>query len=341
MSDEVLIIHNAVGGTHFVESNAGLIQEVAAVAAALGTLGFAYDVSAIDSIEQLPAVLREHRQTVIINLVEELPQNIADACYVPAICRACGRVSTGSDTPALLLAQNKWQTKAVLRAHNIPTPNSALIPRGQPLPQHELQPGRYVVKPPFSDASEGIDADSIVDIPSKAVAPAVARIHERFHQPALVEQFIPHRELNVSVMERNGEPRVLAIAEIDFAAFEADKPRIVGYAAKWLSDSFEYNNTPRIIPAQLSKRAAKLVHDYAIDTWHAVGCRDYARVDFRMDDAERPFVLEVNPNPDISPDAGFAAALAAAGTAYEEFVRTLLDNAQCRLHSITRLDSNE
>ena len=110
---------------------------------------------------------------------------------------------------------------------------------------------------------------------------------------------------------------------------------------QWLSDSFEYNNTPRIIPAPLSKRAAKLVHDCAIETWRALGCRDYARLDFRMDDAERPFVLEVNPNPDISPDAGFAAALAAAGLTYDSFVNTLLENAHDRHPKTTRLDLNK
>jgi D-alanine-D-alanine ligase len=186
------------------------------------------------------------------------------------------------------------------------------------------------VKPVFSDASEGIDVDSIVDFPGKALSKAIKRIHEKFNQPALVEQFIPNRELDVSLFQQNGEVKVLPIAEIDFSAFDKDKPRIVDYSAKWEADSFAYNNTPHIVPAQLSKKAAESVKQYALAAWNATGCQDYARIDFRMDDNEQVFVLEVNPNPDISPDTEFAASLTAAGISYERFIEMLLDNASVR-----------
>ena len=333
MTADVLIVHNAADGTdteQFAESNAGVLEEVDAVVAALEKLDIRYKVTSIRSIAELPAVLSAASGRIIFNLVEELPQNIKDACYVPAVCRAYGRPCTGSDTSALLLAQNKWQAKAILRAHNIPTPDSAIIPCGRKPRRGELAKGTYLVKPAFSDASEGIDEHSIVDAPGDSLNNAVAQVHERFAQPALVEQFIPNRELNVSVFEESGHVRVLAVAEIDFSAFGANKPRIVGYSAKWLTDSFEYNNTPRIIPAPLSKEADALVRQYALDAWKALGCADYIRVDFRMDDKEQPFVIEVNPNPDLCPGDGFAAALEVAGISYDQFVRTILGNAAAR-----------
>jgi ribosomal protein S18 acetylase RimI-like enzyme len=104
----------------------------------------------------------------------------------------------------------------------------------------------------------------------------------------------------------------------------------VGYEAKWLADSFEFNHTPRIIPAPLSKRLAQQVRELAVAACRALHCFEYCRVDFRLDQADRPYVLEVNANPDISPDAGFAAALDAAGISYPAFVKLAVDSAIAR-----------
>jgi len=337
MTTDVLVIHNAVDKapqtkdkTAFHESNAGIMQELDAVTAALGSLGIKYQVKSIDSIEQLPDVLVRSEQRAVFNLVEELPADILHACYVPAICHAHGRSCTGNDTPALILAQNKWQAKAILDAADVPVPDGTVVPVGRQISLKGLTPGKYFVKPVFADASEGIDADSIVDLPGPALHQAIQRIHSRFGQPAIVEQFIPDRELNVSVIQMGDQVQVLPIAEIDFAAFDAGRPKIVDYSAKWHADSFAYNNTPRIIPAPLPEKTAAMVRQYALTAWHAIGCRDYARVDFRMSDDQRLFVLEVNPNPDISADAGFAAALAAADITYKTFVETILNNALMR-----------
>ena len=337
MTTDVLIIHNAIGKgpatkgrTVFEESDAGLVQEVRAVTDTLGTLGMEYQVESIETIEQLPDILTHSRQEVVFNLVEELPADILHACYVPVICRAHGRAYTGSDTPALLLAQNKWQAKAVLKAADVPVPDGRIVEIDKRIDAKGLAHGKYVVKPVFCDASEGINADSIVELPGAALHKAIKRIHRQLKQPALVEQFIPDRELNVALIQQNNKVQVLPIAEIDFSAFGANKPKIVDYSAKWHADSFAYNNTPRIIPAQLSEEMAALVRRYALAAWEAVGCQDYARVEFRINRSQQLFVMEVNPNPDISGDAGFAAALDAGGISFEKFIETLLDNALMR-----------
>jgi len=336
MIDDVLVIHNFVekeipsNKTVWHESNAGVLDEVNAVTGALEKLGIDYKVESISEISQLPDVLRLNNQKIVFNLIEELPHCIREACYVPAICCAYGRSSTGNDTTALLLAQNKWQAKAILNARGVPCPQGTVVPIGKKICFGDLKPGKYVVKPVFSDASEGIDAGSIVELPSEKLSRAVVRIHEIFKQPAIVEQFIPQRELNVSVLQINDQVKILPIAEIDFSAFDMNIPRIVDYSAKWQVDSFAYNNTPRIIPAPLSERTADQVRQYAFAAWNALGCQDYARVDFRMDENEQAFALEVNPNPDISPEAGFAAALAAGGIKYEQFVKIIINNASLR-----------
>ncbi|TFG50010.1 MAG: ATP-grasp domain-containing protein, partial [Candidatus Brocadiia bacterium] len=290
MMRDVLILHNSVDidlpgqKTAWAESNAGVLDQVNAVSGALEKLGVGHEVDSIGDIRELADVLMRKGQHVIFNLVEEFPGNIEDACYVPSVCYAHGRVCTGNGTAGLLMAQNKWKTKAVLGAVGVPCPQGVVVPIGRKFCQNELPPGKYIVKPVYSDASEGIDVSSIVELPGSGMAKAVDRVHIQFGQPAIVEQFISPRELNVSVLERNGKAEVLPVAEIDFGAFETDRPRIVDYDAKWRADSFAFHNTPRIIPAPISSSALLAVQRYAVEAWDVVGCKGYARVDFRMDD---------------------------------------------------------
>jgi ribosomal protein S18 acetylase RimI-like enzyme len=203
-----------------------------------------------------------------------------------------------------------------------------VLPPGCDVSAVRLPPPPLIVKPLRTDASEGIDATSVIhEGGADRVAAVARRIHEQFGQPALAEQFIDGREVNVSLIERDGSLAVLPLAEIDFSAFAPSQPRIVDYAAKWIEDSFAYRNTPRRIPAALDETVACRVRECARAAWNALGCRDYVRVDIRVDAQGTPFVIEVNANPDISPDAGFAAALAAGGLSFADFVLCLLRNA--------------
>ena len=337
MRKDVLIIHHvtertAAGGDKFeyTESNFSVLDEVEAVAEALADIGAGYRIEGIEQISDLPVVLSGSAEKIVFNLVEDLKGHIFDLCYVPAICRAYGRACTGGDSPCLLLAQNKWLTKAVLKASGLPCPDGVIVPIGKKIDTSGLNPGKYIVKPAFTDASEGIDTKSVVELPGESLNKAVQRVHKYLKQSALVEQFIPSRELNISLLQQGDEIKVLPLAEIDFSAFGDDYPRIVDYSAKWLPGSFAYDNTPRIIPAPLSEKTARTVRTVALRAWQSLGCRDFARIDFRLDENDSVFILEVNPNPDISPDAGFAAALTAAGISFREFVKILLDNALAR-----------
>ena len=313
------------------ESDAGVLEEVRAVCAALGRLRIDYRVVGVAALTELRDVLTYSLETVVVNLIEDIAGQPQDAALVPAISQAYGKTCTGSDSNCLMLAQDKWKTKAILQSAGLECPSGMLVLPGGSVPMESLPEGPYIVKPLFSDASEGIDAESVLDRPGPALQEAARRIHKEFRQPALVEQFVGHRELNVSLLERAGHVEVLPIAEIDFGAFGESRPRIVGYSAKWLPESFEFRNTPRMIPAPLTASEAAHVRRMALTAWEALGCRDYVRVDFRLSAQGRPVILEVNPNPDISPDAGFAAALEAGEISYDEFVGSLLENAIARL----------
>lgn len=331
----VLILYNSPQpsghGQVFVESEAGVLAEAEAVGRALDRLRIPHRAVGVRWFEELPAVLAAADEPVVFNLVEGFWADTRQANLVPTVVRSFGKACTGNDALGLLLSLDKWQSKALLQAAGLPTPQGLIVHPGQPIPARDLFGGPYIIKPAQADASEGIDKTSIVHKRGKALHDLVRRIHDQLAQPALIEQYIDGRELNVSVVCRDGELQVLPLAEIDFSAFEPSRPRIVGYEAKWLADTFEYDHTPRIIPAPLSRRLTQHVRELAAASCRTLSCFDYCRVDFRLDKANRPCILEVNANPDISPDAGFAAALEAAGISYEAFVRLTIDNAMARV----------
>lgn len=334
-SESILILHNTPrvsGGAdaRFHESDAGVLDEVKAVAEALRGLEVRFRCAGVRRVQEIPDVLAGGDESIVFNLVEELEGGPRDAALVPGICRTAGKAFTGGDTPCLALTLDKWNTKAVLMARGIPAPRGVIV-AAQAVPRaSDLPAGRLIVKPVAADASEGVEASGVVDGAGAALEAAVRRIHDMSGQPALIEEFIDGREVNVSVLQRGRQAEVLAVAEIDFSAFPADKIRIVDYKAKWLTGSFEYRNTPRKIPAALPAATEARVRELSLAAWQATECQDYARVDFRIDRTGAPHVLEVNANPDIGPEGGFAAALAAAGTSYAQFVSAVIDNARAR-----------
>jgi D-alanine-D-alanine ligase len=327
---EVLILHAsppAPGSPGWLESDAGVMAEVAAVAAALDSLGLPHRAAGAAGLAEVPALLSAASEPAVFNLVESFAGAPGDADLVPALCRAFGKAVTGSGSSCLAAALDKRQAKALLAVAGLPTPPAVAVEVGERLPRTGLFRGPYIVKPALADASEGITAQSVIARPGAALERAVRRIHKEFGQAALVERYVEGREINVSVLDRGGKPGVLPLAEIDFSAFPKGRPRIVDYEAKWVPESFGYRHTPRVIPAPVSVAQAAALRRLALGAWRALGCRDYARIDFRLDRRGRPLILEVNPNPDLSPDAGFAAALAAAGISFEAFVRAVIESA--------------
>lgn len=335
MSTEgVLILHNvptpttaAAGG--WQESDAGVLKEVRAIADALDDLGLQHREAGIRSLAELTGVLGADSEAVVFNLVERLDGDECDFNLVPAVCRASGRPCTGSDTPALSLTFDKWLSKLRLRDSGLAVPDAVLWSPGAPPPAMPEPP--LIVKPVRADGSEGIGPDSIfISADTDAVRRAAERIHELFRQPALVERYIEGRELNVSVMERDGAPVVLPISEIDFSLFPPELPHIVDYAIKWHPGTLGGIVSPRRVPAPLDDDTRHDVEEAARTAWRTVGCRDYARIDFRLPPGGQPYVLEVNANPDLSPLAGFPASLKAAGIMFPAFVATILGNAYNR-----------
>jgi len=266
--------------------------------------------------------VREINPDALINLCEGYFGRPQWESNVAGIFELLGLSFTGNAAKTLAFCQDKFKAKAVLRAAGLPTAPAQLMLTGdEPL---ELR-FPLIVKPNSEDASLGIYPDSVVR-DEEALRRQVRRCLDSYKQPVLVEAFIDGREFNVSVME-NGEPKALPVSEIDFSAMPKDMPKILGYEAKWFEDNPLYQKTPPVCPAPIDDGLRDKLQGLAVAAYRTMGCRDYARVDFRMDAKGRPFVLEVNPNPDISTNAGYARALKAAGIEYAAFWGVMVKNA--------------
>jgi D-alanine-D-alanine ligase len=206
-----------------------------------------------------------------------------------------------------------------MRAAGLPTADWAAPPGWD-----ELEPERrYVVKSVTEDASLGLDDDAVV---SGADVPARAELSKRTYGGRwFAEAYLEGREFNVALLQDAHELRVLPIPEMRFEAWDEARPRIVGYAAKWSEDSADAANTVRSFAVSGDEPAlAADLAALALRVWPLFGLRGYARIDFRLDDQGAPMILEVNPNPCLEPNAGFAAAAAEAGMSYPYLIEHVL-----------------
>jgi D-alanine-D-alanine ligase len=280
----------------------------------VGRLGIAYDAGVL--LEEL----QTRQADAVFNLFEGLADGGHSEACVAGLLEWQGISFTGSPSQACHLGRNKPLTKYVLHGAGLPTPEFQVVDK---LPLAK-PPRRWpvIVKPACQDASVGIDQQSVVRR-SDLLTERVDNVLGRFGPPVLVERFIAGREFNVSVIEISGGLHVLPLAEIQFDKSEPSRWPIVTYDAKWHPESRDCQATPPHFPMNLDSGLAEELRDLARRAFRLVGCRDYARVDFRVSDAGKPYIIEVNPNPCINPDAGLAAALLADGQTHAQFVTAL------------------
>jgi D-alanine-D-alanine ligase len=253
------------------------------------------------------------------NLCESLAGDARLETAVPLILELLGIPCTGSPPEALSHALYKDGVKRKLEQSGVPTPRARVM--GSPDAPCDL-PFPLIVKPVREDGSAGITSRSVVYDESQ-LRDVVAEVVGTFHQPCLVEEFIPGRELNVALF---GFPtaRVLPLQEIDFAQLPDHEPKIVSYAAKWEEGSVADRGTRPVLHPQLPPGVAARVRRVAVEAFRAVGMRDYGRVDVRLSLGGVPYVVDVNPNCDLSRHAGMARAAAAVGIDYASLAKLLV-----------------
>jgi D-alanine-D-alanine ligase len=306
-------------------SEVGVLQQMKSIAESVEEHGHEVLIfSADDDPVRLCSFLATEKPEVIFNCCESILGEAKMEMNVAAMYELFGVSYTGSGPLALGVALDKSLAKKLFIAHDIPTPRHQLF-------QSETFEAidsslRYplIVKPVHEDASIGIDANAIVQ-DATSLMNRVAFIQKEFEQPALAEEFIDGRELNVALLQTSeGEFATLPISEITFDKVPEGMPKIVSYEAKWVEESPIYQTTVPECPADIPESIAAKARTIAIEAAKAVGLRDYARVDMRLDDGGNLFVLEANPNPDISEDAGFMRAARASGRTYAGTINEIL-----------------
>jgi len=301
-------------------------EEVSAVEKSLAAAGFRpFALPVADFSKGLVETLTAIAPRFVFNLCEEVNGGAELEMCVAGLLELMGIPYTGSPPLTLGLALHKFYVKQILASADVPTPWGWVCHPGRKL----AIPGRarfpLIVKPEHEDASLGINSNSVCRTAAE-LKRQIDYIHEIYGQDALVEEYLDGREFNVAILGGR-EPQVLAVQEIDFHGLPDGEPRIVSFQAKWDEESLLFNRTVPICPARLSKRLENKIKDVALRSHLAVGCRDYSRIDIRTAARGGLFVLEVNPNPDLSPDAGFARAARVAGYSYGEMILRIAEAA--------------
>ncbi|MFH1077183.1 MAG: hypothetical protein V1753_10220 [Pseudomonadota bacterium] len=316
-------------GDEFSEASRDVLEQVEAIERSLGEL--CYKPKLFPFTRDLPSFIEQigkSKVEIIFNLCEAIDEDPMLAGHAAAVYELLNIPFTGSSSSALSLSTDKLLSKRLLEASGIPTP-AGLIYEGEIDTVFKKKELSYpvIVKPRFQDASIGIEQGSIF----KKRAALVEMLDPLFNKfgPLIIEEYIYGRELNISLIG-HPVPRVLPLAEIEFIDFPKRDYHIVGYKAKWDESSFEYSHTPRSFPDDIPPPIVEKIKKTAISSFKLFMLRDYARIDMRIDSKWNTFVLDVNANPCLNPNGGFAAAAETDGITYTRMVELLVSFALLR-----------
>jgi D-alanine-D-alanine ligase len=308
--------------TYFEVDKTTPMEEFDYIAKKLENVGFlAYTLNIRDNLESMLDYLKKEKPDVIFNFVEIFKDNSRLEMNIAGLYELLGIPYTGAPALALANCQNKIFAKRLLSSGGIRIPRFYIVSAKAARYSHKLN-YPLLIKPAFEDASVGIENESIV-YNAKQLRKRIEYVLKHFQQPALIEEFIEGRELNVAVMG-DKRLRVLPISEIDFSAMPDHLHNIVSYQAKWDPHHESYHKTIPICPAPLPKNIEKKAKEMAFKAFKVMGCRDYARVDMRLAKNNKLYVLEVNPNPDITEGAGFMRSAEYSGMTYAQALKRIV-----------------
>lgn len=285
----------------------------------------------LPDVVALATQLRASEPGLVVNLAEAFDGKSALESNVAALLNLLDLRYTGSSPAGLMLAGDKALSKKVLSFHGVKSPQFATVHRGNVEWAGDLS-FPLIVKPPQENASIGITHASVVHNVQELLE-QMGEVQGRYHQPPLIEEFIDGREFYVGVIG-NADARALPPMEMDFTGFPTDKPRIASWNAKWgeegEGEGAEYAGTRSILPTDLPPELDEKLRKTALDAFHALRLRDYARIDMRVDAEGEAYVIEVNPNCYLEQSGEFARAAAADGMPYNALIGRLIELASAR-----------
>lgn len=294
-------------------SESNILDQVEIIKKSLFNLNVSFSVIPVTNriLSTIDSLISQ-RPDVVFNLCESVYGKTYFEMNIPSILEFLGIAYTGSPPLTLGLCQQKDLTKSILKSNNIPTPKHVIIQRNEEFLKLDLD-FPLIIKPVHEDGNLGINDESIVTN-YHGLNRQIEYVTNNFDQPALIEEYVDGREFNVSILG-NYPPQILPISEI---MFKGEK-KIVDYDSKWVSTSKSFKESPAICPAEIDSNLLYAIKNIAKKSYEALHCRDYARIDIRLFN-DIPYVIEVNPNPDISLEAGYMRSLRAGGISAEDFV---------------------
>ena len=284
-----------------------------------------------DTVDPVITALRRNEPDIVFNLAESFAGRSALESNVAALLNLLGMRYTGSSPAGLLLAGDKTLTKKVLTFHSILTARFATVFRGAVDWAGDIN-FPLILKPPQEDASLGITQKSIVNDVQELLK-TMSSLQTEYQSPVLAEEFIEGREFYVGVLG-NSDAQALPVMELDFSGYPEGMPKIASWEAKWGDDGdekgAEFEGTKSVFPTNLSDELTERMQKVAIDAFHALRLRDYARVDLRVNAKDEIYVIEVNPNCYLEKGAEFATAAKQGGMEYPALIARIVELANAR-----------
>jgi D-alanine-D-alanine ligase len=316
---QILILHNTPKDNR--QDDLDTLEQVQEISVALAKSGHNVNIGAGNNLIDIEKLVKQHTPQIVFNMVESFCGSDQNIHLVPAYLESIGIPYTGCSAASMLITGNKITAKKIMRGADIPT--AAYFD----ITSKTGAAGRFIVKSAIEHASLGIDANSVVNS-AEAARDLIAAKTAEYGGIWFAEQYIEGREFNISVMGRKNNPQIMPLAEIIFNDFATETPKIVDYAAKWDAESDSYNSTMRVFIDEAENRAlATKIRDITEKCWYEFDLCGYARVDFRVDNAGNPWVLEVNTNPCLASDAGFMAATAQGKMTYLQTLNYIMEIA--------------
>ncbi|MCF8368305.1 MAG: ATP-grasp domain-containing protein [Bacteroidales bacterium] len=317
MRKKVIILHNQI--INNTPDELDVLAQRDLICEACINLG--YEVKSLDVGDDIQSDLNRvltEKADIVFNLVEATWGKGELIYFAPAILNAMKIPYSGVPLDALFITTNKVLAKKIMRYNDLPTADFYPIDETNKLNSQKT----YIAKPIWEEASVGITSDYIFSLSDTEKLKTIKKLSASHY---FIEEFIEGREFNISILAGEKGPEVLSPAEMMFSSYFNDKPKIVGYKAKWDETSLEYQHTQRSF-GTLEKNLTlkKNLADICTRAWYAFNLHGYVRIDFRVDKNDNVFILEINGNPCIAPDSGFVAAINEAGYSNEEMVTRIL-----------------
>jgi D-alanine-D-alanine ligase len=305
------------------------IETIDAVANALSPLG---KVIRLEADENFPEKLRRARPDIVFNIAEGR-YGVNREAHVPAICEFYGVPYSGSDPLTLSICLDKAKTKEMLAYHGVPTARFAVVTGMHEIDQTRDLPFPVFAKPIHEGSSKGITERNFCRNRHELEAQA-AFLLEIYRQPVIVEEYLPGAEFTCAVLGNGADAKVLPVVGMNFASLPEGALPIYGYEAKWIWDRPERPLQMFDCPARIDDSLRREIERVTLQAYRVLGCRDWSRIDVRLDADAQPNVVEVNPLPGILPDPAdnscFPKAARAAGMSYDELIQSCLKLAAAR-----------